>query len=219
MLIKNTLLASALALCTFSAPIPASDSDCPTGLTAQELNQISQQATASCDGATYADECADSTRAATAINQAFETYKITSVGEQAALVAYMLFESGNFKYNKNHFPAPGRPGQGTRMMAMPPVIEMYATSVAGAAAVAQAKAKGDADGGLASILALVNSDDANSFGAAAWFLTSQCSSAVRAGLDAETVDGWHAFLTECVDTTLDPARDEPWTAAKQIMLG
>jgi hypothetical protein len=215
MLLKNTLLASALALCAFSAPLPAADSDCePTGLTAEELVGIAKE-TASCDGAPFPDECADATRAVTAINKSFETYKITSVAEQAAAVAYMLFESGNFKYSKNHFP--GRPGQGTRMMAMPPIVEQYATSVAGAAAVAQAQASGG-DKGLSNTLALVNSDDEKSFGAAAWFLTT-CSPEVRTGLDAGTVDGWHAFLTSCVQTTLDPLRDEPWIKAKQVMLG
>jgi hypothetical protein len=215
MLMKNILLASALAFCAFSAPLPASGFDGePTGLTAQELISIAES-TASCASAPFPNECADATRAAAAINKSFETYQITSIGEQAAVVAYMLFESGNFTYSKNHFP--GRPGQGTRMMAMPPVVEKYATSVAGAGAVAQALAAGG-DLGLINTLALVNSDDEKSFGAAAWYLTT-CSPAVRTGLDAGTVDGWHAFLTQCVETTLDPLRDEPWIKAKQVMLG
>jgi hypothetical protein len=128
----------------------------------------------------------------------------------------MLFESGDFKYKINHFP--GRPGQGTRMMAMPPVIEKYATSVAGADAVAQALAPGG-DVGLNATLALVNADDEKSFGSAAWYLTSTCTPEVRAGLTAETVVGWHAFLTECVGTTATEDRDVPWVKAKQALLG
>jgi hypothetical protein len=100
------------------------------------------------------------------------------------------------------------------MMAMPPFIEKYATSVAGAAAVATAKAQS-----LDAILALVNSDDEKSFGAAPWFLTSTCTPEVRAGLVAETTDGWHNFLTQCVGTTAAAERDTPWIAAKQIMHG
>lgn len=118
MYIKSTLLASAFALCAFAAPLPADDCEdaAPaTGITAEQLTQIAP-ATASCNGAPFPAECADATSVAAAINKSFETYKVTSKGEQAALVAYMLFESGNFKYNINHFP--GRPGQGTRMMAM-----------------------------------------------------------------------------------------------------
>ncbi|KAH7564056.1 hypothetical protein BM1_01103 [Bipolaris maydis] len=101
-------------------------------------------------------ECADASTAATALTKAFNTYNITSKGEQAAIIAYELFESGDFKYNKNHYP--GRPGQGTRMMAMPNYVEKYATSVAGADAVSKAKAAGG-DAGLVAVLALVNSDD------------------------------------------------------------
>jgi hypothetical protein len=212
MFIKTTLLASALALCAFSAPLPGSGADPePVGLTAQELVTIAE-ATQSCTGAEYPEECADATRAATAINASFKTYQITSTGEQAALVAYMLFESGNFKYSKNK--SPGRPGQGTRMMAMPPFIEKYALAKTNATAVEQAKATGpDA------VLALVNSNDEDSFGSAAWFMTSTCSPEVRKGLDEQTVGGWHEFLTQCVETTLDPLRDEPWVKAKQVMLG
>src|SRR5207244_4434286 len=121
-----------------------------TALTAEMLTAIAPK-TASCDGAEFADECADASRAATAINTSFETYGITSKGEQAALVAYMLFEYGDFKYSKNHFP--GRPGQGTRMMAMPPFILEYATTAVGAQAVTTASAEGPA-----AVLNLVNSD-------------------------------------------------------------
>lgn len=212
----STLLASAFALCAIAAPIPDCDDDTTvdaasttTALTAADLITIAP-ATASCTGADFPDECADATRAATALNKAFTTYGVTSVGEQAALVAYTLFESGNYKYSKNHFPAPGRPGQGTRMMAMPPFVSKYATAVVGAQAVASA-------GGDAAVLALVNSDDEKSFGSAAWFLTTQCTPAVRAGLVAETTEGWHVFLTECVGTTAAPERDTPWVAAKQVL--
>jgi hypothetical protein len=215
----TTLLASAFALCAFAAPLPECEKDdypttAPTGLTAANLVTIAP-ATASCTGADFPAECADATQAAAAINKSFATYKITATGEQAALVAYMLFESGNFKYSQNHFP--GRPGQGTRMMAMPPFVKKYASSVAGADAVSSAESIGG-DAGLKAVLALVNSDDEKSFGSAAWFLTSTCTPEVRAGLVAETTDGWHAFLTECVGTTAAAERDVPWLAAKQAML-
>lgn len=231
MLCKTSiLLAGALALGALAAPLP----DCPdkqpentytapdssnnkvaTGsITAALLTQIAPD-TASCSGAPFPEECADATTAASALNKSFDTYGIKSAGEKAALVAYTLFESGNYKYSKNHFP--GRPGQGTRMMAMPPFIEKYATAVAGAGAVATASAAGG-DAGLNAVLALVNSDDATSFGSAAWFYSTQCSADVKAGVAAETVDGWHNFLTACVGTSLDPTRDTPWVAAKAAIL-
>jgi hypothetical protein len=211
----STLVASAFALCAIAAPVPVEDFDTDDAatkgvLTAEQLIGIAP-ATASCTNAPFPAECADAATAATAINKSFETYKVTETGEKAALVAYMLFESGNFRYSRNHFP--GRPGQGTRMMAMPEFIEKYATAVSGAEAVATAKATG-----VDAVLALVNSDDEKSFGSAAWFLTSTCAPEVRAGLVAQTTDGWHAFLTQCVGTTADPDRDVSWIAAKQHML-
>ncbi|KAJ4344173.1 hypothetical protein N0V95_006288 [Ascochyta clinopodiicola] len=227
----SVLFASALALGAFAAPIPA---DCPDShtentyatpannnkatagsVTAAQLTQIAPE-TASCSGAPFPEECADAATAATALNKSFDTYGIKTAGEKAALIAYTLFESGNYKYSKNHFP--GRPGQGTRMMAMPPFISKYATAVAGADAVATANAAGG-DAGAIAVLALVNSDDEKSFGSAAWFYSTQCSADVKAGVAAETVEGWHNFLTACVGTTLDETRDTPWAAAKTVILG
>lgn len=230
MLCKTFILAGALALGALAAPIPAdcdeshtestytapaTHSKVTTGsVTAAQLTQIAPE-TASCSGAPFPEECADATAAATALNKSFDTYGIKTAGEKAALIAYTLFESGNYKYSKNHFP--GRPGQGTRMMAMPPFVAKYATAVAGADAVATANAAGG-DPGAVAVLALVNSDDVKSFGSAAWFYSTQCSADVKAGVAAETVDGWHTFLTACVGTTLDEARDTPWVAAKAAIL-
>lgn len=183
-------------------------------LTAELLSQIAPE-TASCSGADFPEECADAATAATALNKSFDTYGIKTAGEKAAIIAYTLFESGNYKYSKNHFP--GRPGQGTRMMAMPNYIAMYATEVVGADAYAKASAIGG-DAGLNAVLALVNSDDEKSFGSAAWFYSTKCSADVKAGVVAETVDGWHNFLTQCVGTELDPSRDLPWVAAKAVIL-
>lgn len=224
----SVILAGALALGALAVPIP----DCPeshnnpsttpntnnkvaTGsITADLLAQIAP-ATASCSGAPFPEECADATTAAAALNKSFNTYGIKTAGEKAALVAYTLFESGDYKYSKNHFP--GRPGQGTRMMAMPPFIAKYATAVAGADAVATASAAGG-DAALVAILDLVNSDDEKSFGSAAWFYSTQCSDSVKAGVKAETVDGWHNFLTACVGTTAAEERDTSWVAAKAAIL-
>ncbi|KAJ8112215.1 hypothetical protein OPT61_g5371 [Boeremia exigua] len=230
MLCKTSiLLAGALALGALAVPIP----ECPknqddstysppdtnnniaTGsVTADLLVQIAPE-TASCSGAPFPEECADAATAATALNKSFATYGIKTAGEKAALVAYTLFESGNYKYSKNHFP--GRPGQGTRMMAMPPFIAKYATAIAGADAYATASAAGG-DAGLNAVLALVNGDDETSFGSAAWFYSTECSADVKAGVAAGTVEGWHNFLTACVGTTLDPTRDTPWLAAKAVIL-
>lgn len=230
MLCKTSfLLAGALALGALAAPIP----DCPdknnentytapdtnnqitTGtITAEQLIQIGP-ASASCTGADFPEECADATTAAAAFNKSFDKYGITTAGEKAALVAYVAFESVNYRYSRNH--SPGRPGQGTRMMAMPNYVAEYATAVAGADAVMTASAAGG-DAGLDAVLALANSDDEKSFGSAAWFYSTKCTADVKAGVAAETVDGWHNFLTACIGTGLDEARDTPWVAAKAAIL-
>jgi hypothetical protein len=217
---KSALLASAFAFCAFSAPLPDCEdpkTDAASTLTAEKLIAIAP-ATASCAGGDIADECADATRAAIALNKSFSTYTITEKGEQAALVAYTLYESGDYKYNRNHFPAPGRPGQGTRMMAMLPFVSKYATAIAGAGAVATAEAAGG-DVGKNAVLALANADDEKSFGSAAWFLSTECSPAVRAGLVALTEEGWHAFLTQCVGTEATKDRDPAWIAATKVLGG
>lgn len=104
------------------------------------------------------------------------------------------------------------------MMAMPPYVKKYAAAIAGDQAVATAEAAGG-NAGLDAVLALANADDEKSFGSAAWFLTTQCTPQIRAGLVSEETAGWHSFLTECVGTTAAPERDTPWLAAKQIING
>jgi hypothetical protein len=228
----SILLASAFALSAFALPIP---SDCPDSapssalagiqpavhiksttaipsVTADDLIKMAP-ATASCAGAPFPEECADATAAAAALNASFKKYNIATIGEQAALIGYTLFESGDYKYSKNHYP--GTPGQGTRMMALPQSIAQYAAALVGPSAVTTAAASG----GDVATLALVNADDETSFGAAAWFYSSKCSDDVKAGIKAQTVDGWHAFLTQCVGTQAVTERDQPWVNAKQILLG
>jgi hypothetical protein len=209
-----TLLLGVFALCAHSMPQTGEDSQ-STALSDQTLIRIAPS-TASCEGAAFPEECADATRAAEAINLAFETYGISSSGERAGLVAYMLFESGDFRYSKNHFP--GRPGQGTRMMGMPPLVKLYAESVAGVDAVARAEAAGG-DAGLDAVLRLANCNDEKSFGMAAWFLSTQCTNDTRGGLATGEMDGWHDFLTSCVGTTLATERDTLWLATTQVLNG
>jgi hypothetical protein len=209
-----TLLLGVFALCAVSTPQTGDDSQ-STALSDQVLIRIAPT-TASCAGAEFPEECTDATPAAKAINTAFETYGISSFGERAGLVAYMLFESGKFKYNKNHFP--GRPGQGTRMMAMPPIVKSYAESVAGADAVAKAEAAGG-DAGLDAVLKLASCNDEKSFGSAAWFLVTRCDESIRSALATGEMDGWHGFLTVCVNTTVTTERDTLWQTTKQVMSG
>lgn len=161
----------------------------------------------SCSGASFPSECRTASQAASPIANSFSTYSVTSPAEQAALIALMLYESGEFKYNQNHWP--GVPGQGTRNMQSPAFNKLYATSLFGADKVAAA-------GSPAGVLELV-SGDKESFASAAWFVTSQCSAAVRSGLQSGSQSGWEGYLTGCVGTSVNADRNAYWTKVKSAM--
>ncbi|KAF1969023.1 hypothetical protein BU23DRAFT_558055 [Bimuria novae-zelandiae CBS 107.79] len=218
---KSIILGCALALSTAALALPApvpQDSEpdnCPYTVTAEDLTAIDSK-TESCDSnAAFAKECADATRAAPAITTSFKKYDISEPGVQAALIAIMLYESGSFKFNHNHYPEPGRPGQGTRNMQMSPFNEKYATDLFGADAVAQAQGAGG-DAALDAVLALVQGDE-ESFASAAWFLMTQCTADIKTGLASGSAEGWDAYLTKCVGTTHTEDRDPAWTAAKMVL--
>ena len=159
-----------------------------------------------CSDAKYAAECKTNVEAAGFINQAFQTYKITSPAEAAAIVSTMAFETDDFKYNINHFP--GIAGQGTRNMQSPKYNLEYAQSIPAlkdklAAAGTDPKA----------VLALLTADGNLDFGSAAWFLTTQCSADVRTALQAGTKEGWKSYITKCVLTTVTPQREAIWNRA------
>ncbi|EME49516.1 hypothetical protein DOTSEDRAFT_58733 [Dothistroma septosporum NZE10] len=203
----------ALVAVVTARPIPRSTKAiCP-----QNLITIAPDTT-SCEGAEYPEECRTAAIAAPNIAKSFEQFNLHSFGAQAAAVAIQLFESGDFRYNKNHFPAPGRPGQGTRNMQSPAFNEKYAeylTSVSdsgiGRAQLDAARAEGPT-----AVLELVNTDQW-SFASAAWFIDIQCSDAVKQGLDAGTQEGFSNYITECVGTTLTEDRTAGWQ--KVIAMG
>ncbi|KAK0774899.1 hypothetical protein LTR91_022786 [Friedmanniomyces endolithicus] len=182
-----------------------------TTITAADILTI-DPATASCANAPIASECRTAAQAAPYIAVSFANFGITSFGEQAALLALMLYESGDFKYAQNHFP--GVPGQGTRNMQSPAYNLKYAEYLATvctncgitSAQVQQASAEGPA-----ALLALVNTEEW-SFGSAAWYLVTQCGASVREGLAAGTQEGWEGYL-QCVGTSGDEKRDQLWSAA------
>jgi hypothetical protein len=79
-------------------------------ITTDQLLAISPNSS-TCDNPPAEGECATAEQAAPFISDSFSTYAIDNVAEQAALISLMAFESGDFKYNRNHFP--GVAGQGS----------------------------------------------------------------------------------------------------------
>ncbi|KAI4257981.1 MAG: hypothetical protein LQ352_001414 [Teloschistes flavicans] len=158
-----------------------------------------------CAGAEFAKECKTAEEAAPFINQSFRTYGITTPGEAAALLSTMAFESDDFRYNINH--VPGVPGQGTRNMQSPQFNMMYAQSLKLAA--------GGSD--PSAVLAQLTANPQYDFGSGAWFLTTQCSDTVRAGLKTGQLTGWQAYISECIHTAASPDRQAYWERAAKVM--
>ncbi|KAI4273111.1 MAG: hypothetical protein L6R38_006428 [Xanthoria sp. 2 TBL-2021] len=163
-----------------------------------------------CAGAQFAAECKTAAQAAPFINASLKTYGITSAGEAAALISLMAFESGDFKYNTNHFP--GRPGQGTRNMQMPAFNMEYAKSIP---ALKDGLAKAGTD--VKAVLALLTSNGEYDFGSAAWFMKTKCDEKVRSGLKTGTTDAWKMYITECIGTTVTADRQAGWEKAAKAM--
>ncbi|KIW83398.1 hypothetical protein Z517_02643 [Fonsecaea pedrosoi CBS 271.37] len=177
-----------------------------------------------CDGATYPNECAvSSLPVVQALVDGFAEYNVTTAPEQAALLSWMVYESGQFKYNRNHFPAPGRPGQGTRSMMSPTFVQQYANSIpelqAKVAAIAPPPAAGTSLTGAQAdqVLALVQPDK-YSFAAAAWYYGTHCTDAQKKLVRQGGQKNWEdAFITGCVQTTVDDDRIAYWKKACQAL--
>jgi hypothetical protein len=172
-----------------------------------------------CTGAPFPSECATSDQAAPYLISAMSTYSITSPPEIAALLSLIAYETGDFKYAINHYPAPGRPGQGTRNMQMASYNLLYVKSIPGlssslTAITTASSTDGLSDDQLNAVRALVLPDE-YAWGSAAWFLTTQCAS-VRSQLQAGGQAGYEAYL-ECVGTTATSDRLAYWTRANNAM--
>lgn len=176
-------------------------------------------ATGSCDGAPEPSECATAAQAAPHIDAAMRRFCIHEAPVAAALVDLMLFETGAFKYNRNHFP--GNPGQGTRNMQMvdfnleyaldTPALEAQAVAIAGSP---DADAASLSDDKKNDILALVMPDE-YSFASAAWFLVTKCPASIKQGLAGGDDAAYEAYLTSCVGTTAAPERMAHWKVTKE----
>lgn len=180
---------------------------------AADLIQIAPT-TQSCAGSVAYPECANAYDAAPNMAHSFWQFHIDSFGAQAALVAIVLFETADLKYNHNHFPAPGVPGQGTRNMQSPAFNEKYAEYIAAnglSSSITMAKVSSAKAYGPDAVLALVN-DNEWGFASAAWFLATQCPASVKEALADCTQASFESYLTTCVGTTATADRITGWQA-------
>lgn len=222
---RSTLTISALVAVSIACPTklsqtttisPSTSSTVASNkLTASDILAIAPSAN-TCANAQFASECRTADEAAPYIAAGFDNFDITDFPSQAALLSLMLYESGSFKYNINHFP--GVPGQGTRNMQSPAFNLQYAqwlaTTVTNSNITADQVAQANT-AGPAAVLALVDIDPW-SFSSAAWFLSTQCSDAVKQELAKGTDNGWNGYLTDCVGTTATDDRTAIWKKAMAL---
>ncbi|KAI0996017.1 hypothetical protein K3495_g12164 [Podosphaera aphanis] len=159
-------------------------------------------------------ECATSSQAVPFLNNAMSKYGITTPGEKASILALIAFESDNFKYNTNHFPAPGHPGQGTRNMQSAAFNLEYIKSIPDLASqTSYTSTEGLSPTQLNEIRALVLPDE-YTWATGAWFLTQQKSCAdARTALQAGNDNGFTAHM-QCVGVSPTEERLAYWRAAK-----
>ncbi|KXH67920.1 hypothetical protein CSAL01_10091 [Colletotrichum salicis] len=221
MILTTLLPLSLLATASLAKPIlpPRADDSNTTTLNATSIIAQTAPKSTSCDGVTsFPEECATASHVASYLPQAFQKYNIYSKGEMAAVLSLMAFETGDFRYNRNHFPSPGRPGQGTRNLQMAGYNLMYALSIPELASKATEIAGGVTDGNSLTddkknqILDLVLPDD-YTWGSAAWFLATQCDDDVKENLAAGTVKGFTLYM-DCIGTSGTDDRVEYWSRAK-----
>ena len=96
MLSKSFFVAAAVSALALAAPFKR-DIQFLESITVEQLLAIAP-ASAACDpAAQFADECITAQDAVAPLNAAFAQYGVETVGEKAALLSLMLFESGDFK--------------------------------------------------------------------------------------------------------------------------
>jgi len=226
LLLSSMLLGLTSAACIGNPNPPAGgafDASMKIGdITAAQIRIVAPE-TGSCAGS--GGECSTADAAAKALNDAFTTYGLDTLGQRAGMIAYMSFESGGFKWNTNQFP--GRPGQGTKCMLMFPHLYNFAISFKELQdAVAQnspggkiAKVTWDnadsmfSDDKKNAIRALVL-PDAYTFKGAPWFLTSYPAATCD---KSKLNNGYQGFVATmeapCYGVVVDDGRKAAWCKA------
>ena len=203
----TTAILATLAATTLANPLNPRDGT-PFKVTAEQIGTLAPKSK-SCDKSKSV-ECAPADKAAEYINNSFQTYKITTAGAAAGLIATMIQETGQFEFARNK--VPGVKGQGTRNMQSPKFNKMYLDSLTEPAFADEKKAAGDDPAKVLDAIIKYGNYD---FGSAAWFLTTQCKDNV-AGLDKGDAAGWDAYVT-CVGATATDGRKDVWTKAIALL--
>jgi len=220
--VKSSVIILALSSYVSGQPLNATCKRQPAGITEAQLLQIAPNSKTCDPTAKAANECRTAAQAAPLINAAHKQFGINTKGEAAALVSLQVFESGQFKFDRNQA---GNPGQGTRNEMNFPFIYQYALdtpSIKDAAlnlVPAGTNLNTVTNSTKNDVLNIVLQHDDLSFASAAWFLKRSaatagtgCSPAIISGLQAGTEKGWEAYITGCVGTTVTDDRRAVYNA-------
>ena len=104
-----------LTLSTAAAAAAPRKEQPSTTLTPDQILHVAPKSD-SCANPPAKGECATAEQAARNIALSFDTYDVSSRAEQAAVIGLMAFESEEFRYSRNHFPAPGVEGKGSKYL-------------------------------------------------------------------------------------------------------
>ncbi|KAF4604440.1 hypothetical protein EYR40_001620 [Pleurotus pulmonarius] len=214
----------------FSMVIPCHRPKNSSDITPFQLTLIAPSTRACNISAPFTDECRTAEQAAPFINKAFDDYAISSVGEKAAILSLMLFETGDFKFDRNHFPAPGRPGQGTRNLMTFPFVHQYALDTPSTHSRALALAGPNAtdpsitNDTMNAVRDLVLGDEL-SFASAMWFYKASgperagctANQSLADGLVAQTRQGWEDYITGCIFTSVTEDRASVWEKTLSVL--
>ncbi|KAL0957360.1 hypothetical protein HGRIS_001164 [Hohenbuehelia grisea] len=205
---------------------PANDSE----ISGAQLLEISPTL-ASCPE--YAKECRTADEAAPVITRAFALYNITALGERAAILANMLFESRFFLDDKSSVDE----GAGTRNM-MPWVhilayaLDLPATRQAALALYGNAMdisteaiyMQGDQAGfkTKSAVRKLVIDNDELSFASAMWQYRfggpkgTGCD-AIKGLAGSGTKEGWDEYIEKCLYLSPSDKRTEVWNKTQSVL--
>jgi len=172
-------------------------------------------------------ECTSAEEATPLINNAFESYGMKTLGQKAALLATMTFESSDFLYNTEQSTGPGKAGQGTK--AMLPFQNLYKYAVAipalqdqvnglmGSVTAEQITDSTPTDDVKNAVRALVLPND-YTFGAAPWFLSNVCGTTATT-LSSDAANGFANYAgADCLDAGDVGGRVTNWCAAVTALM-
>ncbi|KAJ3887000.1 hypothetical protein GG344DRAFT_56497 [Lentinula edodes] len=227
LLVLISVLIAAQTVQTAFIPVSRSSSSSFSGnsseITLSQLDAIINGTTCPLKGSQFLDECRTAAQALPFVNKGFADYNITTVGEKAALLSLMSFESGGFQFNINHTPFLSK-----QTLALIPNIKHNKSK----SNISLSSLSNNLPDETKNIIRAVVLGDGLSFASAMWFYTQSGATQLGQpgqgclklpgmvqGLQAQTQAGWENYITNCVGTTITDERRKSYLTTLQILNG